>query len=298
MKARTLAVLAAVSLAAAAQAAPPESASSARKPAGLPWSLKPKPASGSFQEEYAQARSLERSDKLREARTIYESLAKKFPNRYEVHHRLGVVADGERKHKDAEEFYTEAIRLNPKNGEIFNDLGYCYFLQGKLSKAEKALLKAASLSEKNTRSYNNLGLVYGHQGRYAEALEAFREAGSEAQAHYNLAFVFASQSKVDLAKECFHKALGADPTFSDARRALDSFDRYDRDPDGLWDNSEVVLDGVRFVPYVEGEQAGAQSEVATATSGGSSTGGRGGQEQAQQLITQRMREGNQGARQR
>lgn len=212
---------------------------------------KPKPPDGEFATKLAQAQNLERANKLNEARAIYEELIAKYPDRYQAYHRLAVVADRQRRFREAEALYSEAIRLQPKDAELFNDLGYCLFLQGNLGKAEAASLKAVALAPSNPRFRNNLGMILAHQGQHDQALAQFRHAGSEADAMYNLAFVLAATDDVEGAKDCFRLALAADPTYEPARKALDSFDRFEAAPQGT---AAVAANGVRWVPYAEGSE--------------------------------------------
>ncbi len=170
-----------------------------------------------------KARQLEQEGKLAEARKIYEQLIVQYPHRYEPYHRLGVVADREKRYREAVALYTQAIALQP-DPEIFNDLGFSYYLQGQLDKAESALLKAVSMKPANPRFRNNLGMVYGFQGRYEEALEQFRRGGSEADACYNMAFILATQDDLEGAKRYLMLALAADPTHKKAQDALASLE--------------------------------------------------------------------------
>lgn len=202
-----------------------------------------------------KGRMLERAGDWDKARELYTAAIQRFPNDPAPHHRLGVVADQQRRYLEAEQHFSEAIRLDPKNAEQFNDLGYCYYLQGQLQRAETAMLKAVQLEPKNARFQNNYGMVLAHQGRIDQALVAFRQAGSEADAQYNLAFVYATQEKVDLAKGCFRRALAADPQHEAARKALQSFEIYDQMPEDQRD-FEVASSGVRWVPYREPGEAG------------------------------------------
>lgn len=218
-----------------------------------------KQAEAQLLQQLTKARNFERSSKLDEAREVYEQLIVARPDRYEPFHRLAVVADRQRRHAEAQELYGRAIDLNPTEAELFNDLGYCFFLQGQLDKAASALTKAVALAPGEGRYQNNLGLVWGQMGRLDEALAAFRRAGSEADAHYNLAFIFASKDQADQAKTCFRKALAADPTHTLARDALQAFDRYDQDPLGL-SHLPIAENGRRLVPYVE--SPGASGAVA------------------------------------
>ncbi len=194
-------------------------------------------------------RKFEKTGRMDEARRVYEGLIVKNPGRYEPYHRLGVVADRQKRYREAQALYAQAISIHP-DPQIFNDLGYCLYLQGKLEKAESALLKAVSMQPANSRFRNNLAMVYGHQGRDEEAMEEFRRGGSEADAFYNMAFILASRDDVDGAKNCFRLALAADPSHDKATEALRSFDQSPHSSGG--DEHPIADSGRRMVPYVEG----------------------------------------------
>ena len=241
-----------------------------------------KPAAGrggSFVLRVAEGRNLEKIGQWDEAREVYKRLRDDYPERPEPYHRLAVVADRQRRHDEAQQLYTRALQLSPRDPELFNDLGYCFYLQGKLEKAESALRKAVRLEPDNSRFHNNLGMVLGQQQRHDEALKAFAATGSDADALFNLAFVYASQDQHEEAKSCFRQALSLDPTHDQAREALASFEQYDkREPLG-GEREELVAEettsgGVAYVPYVEGgEQAGvveASNESAVSDATGTS----------------------------
>jgi Flp pilus assembly protein TadD len=207
----------------------------------------------------------ERAADWNSARRIYEGIRQKDPNNVEAIHRLGVVADSQRHHVEAEQLFLAALQIEPRNATILADLGYCYYLQGQLPKAESALNKATTLEPSNQRYWNNLGLVLGHQRRYEEALDAFRKSGAEADAQFNLAFVYAGQDRVEDAKRCFQAALATDPTHRRAREALTSFEEYEQLPAEVRSLETYTENGVRYVPYIEGStQESGQGSVATA----------------------------------
>jgi tetratricopeptide (TPR) repeat protein len=209
-----------------------------------------------------RGRNFERSGDYDKARQLYEELASKHPDNPQIAHRLGVVADFQRRHAEAEHYFQMALRSDPRNPELLGDLGYCYFLQGQLNKAESALTKATLLEPADKRNRNNLGLVLGHLGRHEEALAHFKLASSEADACYNLAFIFAAQERVDEAKECFQMALNADPTHRASREALASFADYEQLPNHMRDLDTLADGDVRWVPFVEG--GGSQGDVVQA----------------------------------
>jgi tetratricopeptide (TPR) repeat protein len=207
--------------------------------------------------------NFERAGNWKQAREVYEEVRKKQPENIEAVHRLGVVADAQRRHAEAEQLFLMALEREPRNAALLADLGYCYYLQGQLAKAESALTKATKIDPEESRYWNNLGLVIGHQGKYEEALDCFRKSGSEADAHYNLAFIYAAQDRVPEAKRGFHRALAKDPTHRHAREALESFEEYERLPKDLRDVENIAADGVRYVPYIENASGGDDGAVAS-----------------------------------
>jgi len=209
-------------------------------------------ADGQLTLDILRGRGLERSGEFDKARKLYDGLRRQHPNSLEVVHRLGVVADAQRLHAEAEGLFQFVLQHEPRNAEVLADLGYCYFLQGQLVKAESALLKAVAAEPGNPRYRNNLGLVIGHQGRHEEALAHFRKGGSQADAYYNLAFVFATQEQAEKAKQCFLLALGEDPTHGKSREALRSFEEFERLPEHLRQDDMLAEGRVKYVPYIEG----------------------------------------------
>jgi Flp pilus assembly protein TadD len=204
----------------------------------------------------------ERGGNWKQAREVYEELRKQDPENIEVVHRLGIVADAQRRHAEAEQLFLMVLEREPRNAALLADLGYCYYLQGQLAKAESALNKATKLEPGEARYWNNLGLAIGHQGRHEEALECFRKSGSEADAHYNLAFIYSAQERVPEAKRSFYAALAHDPTHRRAREALSSFEEYERLPHDLRDVDDLATDGIRYVPYIESAANSDSGEVA------------------------------------
>jgi tetratricopeptide (TPR) repeat protein len=211
--------------------------------------------------EISRGKALEASGKLDKARKVYEAVLQQDPESPEAARALGILLDKQGHHADAEQCFLVALQKQPRNADLLSDLGYCYFLQGRLDSAESALIKATVLAPENPLYHNNLGRVLGFQRRYDDAYAQFVAAGSEADAYYNMANVFASQDLPDEAKGCFQQALDADPNYLPAREALAAFEEFDRlPPKEQKASTAVAKDGVRYVPYIEGTTfAGSQS---------------------------------------
>lgn len=203
--------------------------------------------------EMAKGRMQERAGEWEKARTTYQGVIKKYPTEPDAYHRLGIVADQQRRFTEAQENFTTALRMKPRDAEIHNDLGYSFFLQGKLDKAESSLQKATQIDPKNSRYRNNLGLVLGHKGKYPEAYAEFSKGGSEADAFYNLAFIYAAKDEADKAKECFRRAIAMNPKHDLARKALQSFELYDATGRDNRDLDTLSSKG-NFVPFQEGSE--------------------------------------------
>ena len=222
--------------------------------------LRPSPANDAASAQVSRGKSLEASGKLDKARTVYEEGLKQNPDSPELAHALGILLDKQGRHADAEECFLLALQINPRNPELLGDLGYCYLLEGRLENAEAALRKATTLDPTNSRYHNNLGLVLGHQKRYDDAFEQFSKTGSEADAFYNMAFVFAAQDHVEEAKGCFQQALAVNQNYQPAREALASFEEFDRlTPEQQKAEPLIAQNGMRYVPYVEGAPNAASS---------------------------------------
>jgi tetratricopeptide (TPR) repeat protein len=231
--------------------------------------------------------NFERSSDWKQAREVYEEVRKKDPENVEAAHRLGIVADAQRRHTEAEQLFLFALERQPRNAALLADLGYCYYLQGQLAKAESALAKATRLEPESHRYWNNLGLVIGHQGRHEDALDCFRKTGSEADAYYNLAFIYSSQERVADAKRCFQAALASDPTHR-AREALESFEEYERLPEDLREMDAIASDGVRYVPYIEGATSDVSEGAVASTSFTASRTARALQNESRGLLGRNM----------
>jgi len=214
-----------------------------------------------------QVRDLRNSGKLDRAREVCRDLIKHYPDKADGYHQLALVADKQKRYREAQGLYAQAIRLKHADAEIFNNLGYSYYLGGQLDNEESALAKSVAMSPHEDRYRINLGLVVGQQRRYDEALEHFRLAGSEADAQYNLAFVLATHDAPQRAQACFQKAIAADPSHEKSRKALRAFEQFERDPDAAARDEALASGAKGYMPYVEDG-----SRVVQAS--GESTGGR------------------------
>jgi tetratricopeptide (TPR) repeat protein len=78
--------------------------------------------------------------------------------------------------EEAGSLYKETCRLNPRFVEAKNNLGVVYFALEDYGAAEKAFLDAAAMSPEYADAHYNLACVYAATGRNEEALAALSRA--------------------------------------------------------------------------------------------------------------------------
>lgn len=160
--------------------------------------------------QISAARMHESRGQADQARALYEKALAKDANSGEAHHRLALLNARERKYGDAEKHFLAALRAQPNDSKILADYGYMEYCQERLLEAERTTRKALDGDPKNPRVINNLALIVGRQARYQESLVLFRQAGTEAQAHANIAWIYAQNGETDLAAQAYAKAIALD----------------------------------------------------------------------------------------
>ena len=173
-----------------------------------------------LESQLAMARLCERRGENDQARAMYEKVLRESPQQPEALHRLAVVCVRENQRADAHKYFDEAARIT-NSAELNNDRGYLLLLEGNYAAAEKDFRQATELKPSLTAAWTNLGLAIGYQDRYDEAFAIFlRATNSAAEAHCNLGFVFAQQSKLAEAQKHYRLALVENPNLKIAAEAL------------------------------------------------------------------------------
>ncbi|MDB5341583.1 MAG: Tetratricopeptide 2 repeat protein, partial [Planctomycetaceae bacterium] len=170
--------------------------------------------------QYDMARLAESEGHNDKAREVYEGIYKKDPQNAQVCHRLGIVHAKQSNYEAAKRYFSEAHLLRPSDPEILNDLGYTCFLSNDMAKAEAALEDAIKIDPRNHRATNNLALVVGTQGRLDESYRLFRLVNKEAEAHSNVAYLYAQRGEGKQALEHYSQALNIDPQMKNAGNAM------------------------------------------------------------------------------
>lgn len=170
--------------------------------------------------KYDVARLAESDGQLDKARDGYEAIYKKDPSIADVCHRLGIVHAKQTNYEAAKRYLDEAHKLNPSDPEILNDLGYACYLSGDLKMAETVFETALKISKDNKRATNNLALVLGSQGRFEDSYRMFRQVNTDAEAHSNVAYLYAQNGEGKKALEHYSRALTLNPELKHAANAM------------------------------------------------------------------------------
>lgn len=193
----------------------------------------------------AAARELDKNGKVPEAIQLYEKARQQDPALSpSVSRRLAVLYDLANEFEKATVEYEQQLQASPRDPQLLNDVGYSYYCRGDFARAEEYLTQATKLDPNLKRAWLNLGLTLAASGRPEQGLNAFARAGTEAQSRANLGFVYATQGKVQEAKEQYKRALTLEPGFTLARVALE---RLENPPpaDAKKDAGVVRADGRR-----------------------------------------------------
>ena len=104
--------------------------------------------------------------------------------------------------------------------------GLRYLREGSIAESVEFLLKAIVEDPSDVELYLYLGLAYAKQEELDKAIHILEQAvdvaPASAKAHYNLGVAYHRGSNLTQAKDEYLRALGLDPTYAAAKRALDS----------------------------------------------------------------------------
>jgi len=157
------------------------------------------------------ARLYERKNQSEQAEQLYRQIVAKDPRNQDAHHRLGVISAKRNRFDEAQRHFETAMSLGPAKVELLNDVGYSLYLQDRLPEAEQVLRKSLAQSPQNRQATNNLGLVLGQQGRSDETFALFKQAGGEAEAYANMAYLHAMNADLQSATRDYGRALSINP---------------------------------------------------------------------------------------
>jgi len=111
--------------------------------------------------------------RLKVARSHFESALTLVPQSSAAHHGIAIVADLEGNFSEAERHYQQALIQKPNDSDILGDLGYSYLLQNRFSESEQYSLRAVQANTANVNAIKHLGDAYARQGKTQLAQETY-----------------------------------------------------------------------------------------------------------------------------
>lgn len=180
----------------------------------VPWS------DSRFQQEFGGARLLEQQNELVRAEQLYQGLARRHPNRYEVHQRLGVIAQKRGNKDESLAHLRRAKDLSPLNTDVLGDLGYAEYLAGNYPQAVDTFRQAQELNPNHPRIQANLAMTLVASGDPNTAHRLFRQNSSDADAYTSMGFALIQHGKMEEGRRAFEKAVQMDPHQERAAEAL------------------------------------------------------------------------------
>lgn len=229
----------------------PEAAAQAPAPVELP-------AKEKAQVCLRTAQFFEKEGRVEDAIRMYEQARATDPAlQRPASRRLAVLYDklGDFTRSTAE--YEALLKDHPKDADLLTDYGYSHYCRGDWAKAEEALRKAVQLAPQHKKAWINLGLAQAQRGQYEEAYRSFCQAVRDADAHCNIAFVLATQGKIEEAKDRYRHALTLDPNLRAAQLGLG----YLENPPQVSENRTPPRRREKFDPVAAAEQVPTVAEI-------------------------------------
>lgn len=169
---------------------------------------------------FAHGHLLERQGEFERAIAQYRKALELAPTFVSARNRLGITLNKMGQHSLASAEFRKVLETSPHLTYVQNNLGFSYYLEGKYELAEATLRDALSRKPSFPRARMNYGVVLGKLGRLREAFEQFRQAGSEADAYYNVALLQTEAGLYADAAQSLDTALRLNPRLEAARQQL------------------------------------------------------------------------------
>ncbi len=155
-----------------------------------------------------------------------------YPEHGPAWHIVGIALVELARYEEAEQAYAKALEFCPpaKRRIPLGHIGHLFHNAGDLDQAAQWYQKAIDAAPEDASSYGYLGELRAKQGRFQEAEEAHRAAiacpeGCIDEAYLNLGFVLRALDRYDEAAECFREAIGLQPGYRAAKKALRDVER-------------------------------------------------------------------------
>lgn len=161
-----------------------------------------------------------RSERLQQAKVLYEQVLQVNPRQAEALQWLGVIFHKQGNSDRAIELISQAIAEAPSNAFAHSTLGNVLKDVDQKASAIASYRKALSIKPDFAEAHNNLGIVLSTQGKLDEAIESYKKAISlipgYAEALNNLGTALQAQGSTAEATDAFAKAIALNPNYGQA----------------------------------------------------------------------------------
>src|SRR5918997_685372 len=209
------------------------------------------------EKQWEEARNYLAEGKAAEAKAVFESLLRRYPQEPDLHLFLGITLLKLRDPQEAESSVRKAIALDPHHVEARTLLAWIESdIHGDFDAAIAEYKKVVDLKPDLPQAYNNLGVALKRKGELAAAADNFNEA-LERQPDFSAAlnnrgWTFAEQDRWSEARRDFEQALEINPQDDGALYGLSQALREVRDYAGAQEIlGELVSRSPNFVYWLE-----------------------------------------------
>ena len=133
---------------------------------------------------------------LNDARKAYEHAIKLDKKYADAINNVGTVFYAEKKYRSAISRYNKALQFAPESASIWSNLGTAYYARGKFELMTQAYTKALQLDPEVFEKHGSVGTRMQDRG-----------VADKARYHFEMARMYASSGKNDLALQYLRKAL-------------------------------------------------------------------------------------------
>jgi len=169
---------------------------------------------------FAHGHLLERQGQFERAAVQYRKAVALQPNFVSARNRLGITLNKLGRHAEASVQFRQAVAHHPELAYLRNNLGFSLYLEERYAEAEAALEQALSLKPDFPRAHLNRALVFARLNRFDNAFSELMQAGSEADARFNMGILLTEAQRYADAARYLESALALRPNFDAARQQL------------------------------------------------------------------------------
>lgn len=207
--------------------------------------------------QWEEARSYLAEGKAADAKAVFDSLLRRYPEEADLHLFLGITLLRLRDPQAAESSVRQAIAIDPGHAEARTLLAWIESdIHGDFDAAIGEYERVVELKPDFAQAHNNLGVALKRRGDLDRAAESFNQALARqpdfSAALSNRGWIFAEQNRWSEARRDFEKALKINPDDDGALYGLSQSLRESRDYAGAQEAlGRLISRSPNFVYWLE-----------------------------------------------